>query len=699
MSVPLQYDISIIGDDRLKRVMRSVEQEAARSSKRADSSFSKIGTSRAALVDKEQRARASAEAALQRQRSSALTREYNERLRAERRAQAEKERGIKRAEQLEQRANERAAKARQQMYSRLGGSTAASVKAGAGKVIGLAGTALAFGGGILGGIGAAGAVQNRIDAHASAAALANQAVGNPGETRSREQIKADIMAQSASIDRRTGAGEGNVVEGVRRFTAISGNLAGGQKLAEFITQLSDAVDAGIGDLGEAAGRIDQALQLNGVDDANERLRQTKDILATIAQQSKIGSVEMSDYAQHISQITSAAGRFGGASAESLIKFMSAVGQLSAGSGGDAAEAATAVARLPDDIIKHLGVLEKNGISAKDIYTDPEKKTTLKAAPELMMAILKRTGGNLEKVSDIFDIRAQRAFEPLRKIFTTAEAKKKGSGENAVNNAIAPYLNASLTPQEIAKGAAFRESSQDRQIARAMGEFNRQIGERLLPVVNEMIPKFTEMIPAIGTVTGALVNFAGWIAENPWQGLGALIGAFIVKDLAGAGIGAMVTSVLRSLMTGGAPIAGQALTALGGAAAGSAVGVGLAAGGAVLGTGLAAYQGYQAFSEVSDAGRVTDASGKTKDGGFLSGLASILSGPARATSREQYEAIHGPQIRAREAAAATGDTAKVDASGASKELERAAARTGDIIADKLGRVAMVSPSRVNPVVAR
>jgi hypothetical protein len=694
VSIPLAYDISIIGDDRLKRVMRSVEQEAARSSKRADASFSKIGTSRGSLVDKEQRARASAEAALQRQRSSALMREYSAKMREERRLQSEKERNIKKAADLEERAAKKASEVRKRAAERMGSRMAGSVYRGTGRLVGIGGTVLAAGGALVGGASAVNAVQNRMDVHAQATALANQAAGNEGEKRSREQIKADVLAQTRGIDRRTGIGEGAAMSGLREFNAISGQLGAAQKILPFIVDLADATDANVGDLGRTGGQVYQAVQLSGESDPSKALEKTKEILIGLTQQTKNGSIEMADFSQHMSQITSAAGRFSG-DAPALIKFMGALAQLAVAGGGDPAEATTAVARVPSDITKHTKDLQALGV---DPFTD-KSHTALKDPSKMLPEILEKTGGNLEKVSGVFDERAIKAFEPLRKTYVTAEKKKKGSGRAAVEKLLEPLTNTTLTEKDITAGARFRQSDEDRKLAMIVGEFNREVGERLIPKVRDLIPVLERAVPALGALTDKVLGVADFFARNPFTGIGAVIATSIAAEVGKAQIAMIIEKAFRTALGGGGGGGGAIPTPGGG---GGPIGK-PGGGGSTLGRlgqalpyiGAAIQGGMSYIESVGDLSTVFN----RKRGDELALL--FGGGIGRASTPEEYDR----QMRVTPAPGALGNftkqvpqPVKVDASEAQKQLAESARDFGKTAAEEMRKHLPGAP-RTTPLVGR
>jgi hypothetical protein len=80
------------------------------------------------------------------------------------------------------------------------------------------------------------------------------------------------------------------------------------------------------------------------------------------------------------------------------------------------------------------------------------------------------------------------------------------------------------------------SDPDMQFKEALKEFNAAIGERLLPALTKAIPQFERLIPVLSELAEKAAGAAGWLAENPFKGIGAIIAAKVVMDLAAAKIG-------------------------------------------------------------------------------------------------------------------------------------------------------------------
>jgi hypothetical protein len=623
---------------------------------------------------------------------------YRARIAGERQVAREREREQQRAYNRDIADARRVADARRATVRNVARGTATTITRGIGNAVGFLGRGAAIAGGLLGGFAVGNAVQSRIGSRAAAAGLANQAYGNPGETRSREQIAGDVERLVAALDSKTGIGEEQAVGGLRSFSAISGELGAAEKLLPFMVNLSDLADARIEDVGGAAGQVYKAVAKPGVSQ-EDALAQTKEILASLTQQTKIGSIELSDYAAHMIEITQAASKFTGKKSD-LISFMSALAELN---GYDAAEATTAIARIPDDLINHADEAKKI-LGGNGIFTDATNRH-VRSPMELLPEFLEATQGDLTKTGKVFDVRSRKAFDPLQQTFVAAEEKKKGSGKAAVAEQLRPFLEANLPESEINKSAAFRQSQEDRQIARVMGDFNRAVGNELIPVITNLIPKAAELIPQFAKIAEGGAKLAGWFVENPFKGLGALVAVNVAADLASAGISSIVSSAMTRIMAsvvipgvmGAIPVA-TSLIGAGANAAGGALGLGAAgtaalgvAGAGVLAAGAlyAAYDQNERTKKVTGGMGITDIIGDMWDQGTFDPFAVVekhqneqAKQEYKDSGREGNAQRQADAAAAQEAAARSQQDAAAQHSTAAAELSKSALALNDA-AGKMG----------------
>ena len=143
---------------------------------------------------------------------------------------------------------------------------------------------------------------------------------------------------------------------------------------------------------------------------------------------------------------------------------------------------------------------------------------------------------------------------------------KGGGRAAVESLIAGASGATLAPGERDASLATEMNTESRKLAVAMAELNAEV---------------EKLVPQLAKLAKAMTEITSFVAKNPFTSLGLLVTGSIVKEIAGAGLGAAVRAALTGAMRG-VPGTGAAIGAApGGAAAGVAqiAGAGLAGFGA------------------------------------------------------------------------------------------------------------------------
>jgi hypothetical protein len=426
-----------------------------------------------------------------------------------------------------------------------------------------------------GGFAIAGAIGQEKGLRASAAALANQARGTAGgQGKSFDQLQREAMDAARTEGIKSGQGPEAVIGAMRQFQAISGRFDIAQKYIGYMTEISDATDAGLGDVGRTAGQIFQSIAKGGMD-AEEAMQATMDVMDAMAGQSKIGSIEMNDLAQNMGALMSATDSFGGEIGDLAAK-LGAMSQVAvAGGAKSPAEAFTSIMRFADDLTQRgaveRGAFAKAGVDVfkTQMIGGKEVRTELKDPLELIKSIMLGTGGDLAKVQSMFGIRSAKVVKPFAKMYREAGGGEEGVA--AIERKYKEFMDVTLTAPQRKEAATNRRRQADRQLDRARAEFNDAIGKELLPVLTQLIPRFTELIPALTKAISGLVKFASWFDKE--IGIGVVIAAALTKDIAAAGIG----SAVRNALVGGAGGVGG-----GGGAGGVGGGGGLALTAAILG---------------------------------------------------------------------------------------------------------------------
>jgi hypothetical protein len=560
----LSYDIRVVGLQAVHRALRSVERRVAALNRRqarglggpgVRGSGRRGGGSMAAEVAAQRRVGqqlVAAERRTQAQLRQVQQRGNRQRIADARRAARQEARV--RAKEARRGARRGGGALRGRTMGRVGQSMRSSLRG-----VGTMGAGLLA---IGGGFALSGAISAEKQLQATAAALANQARGTAGGGgKSFTQLKGEALKAARTEGLKSGQGPEAVIGGMRQFQAITGRFDIGAKMAGYMTELADATDAGLGDVGRTAGQIFQSIAKGGMD-ANKAMDATIKIMDAMAAQTKIGSIEMQDLAQEMGKLMSATDNFGGDISE-LAAQMGAIGQTAiAGGASSPAEAMTALMNFSADLIQRGAaspVYKKLGVDVfnRETITGGKTRFSLKAPTEIIKQIVGATRGDIATVQSMFGKRGMKAVAPYAKIYREAELAKPGTGMKAIEDQFNMFLGLSKTFREQRpEMAANRRKQADRQFDMAMQKFNDAIGQELLPVITKLIPKFVELIPLLTQGAEALGRFIGWFAENPIKGIGTIIGLAAAKQIAIS----LAADKLKSLLTPGGGVPGAVVPA-------------------------------------------------------------------------------------------------------------------------------------------
>ncbi len=522
----LSYEIS--ADDRnLRRVLKGVEGEAKASSRRmaretggrASDAHIRAREVELKRIEREERRAADRTAKYW---GDAHRKAADHRIREGQRAERAVEREQRRAARV---ANRERAERISSIRGRVGGALGAAGGA-LGTVARMGGAAI----GLAGGFAAAGALDEQIQVRRKASQLANQA-GKPG-------LKGTLAEEARGVRGFTGM---EALGGMEAFVTKTGNLDAARQALGPLAQLSLATGASLEDLGQTAGQVFNVLK-GQISDPVQLMAELQTVMGTLAQQGSLGAVEIRDLAQEFGKLGAASRGFEGG-APALLRSMGAFAQIATEKGGasSSADAATAVGRLATDIVTKKDKFAALGVGIQS-KTD---KTKLRAPEEIMLDVLSKTGGDIMKTSGLFGLESKKVFNGMAATFSEAEAKKKGSGRAAAKAEFERFAGAKSSAASIADRAESRLSDPDMQLQEATKAFNLAIGTQLLPVVTQVIPKFTQLVPTIARAVESLAKFAGFVMENPFQGIGAVVGAKIAADIGGS---MLKESIEKSLTT-------------------------------------------------------------------------------------------------------------------------------------------------------
>lgn len=542
----LSYDVSVLGASSVRKALTGWERDFDTHNKRIGAKAR--GRARGPVVGADGVTEETREARLlalrNRYHNAAVA--YHKKLETTR--HRDKLRNIEREKQAEinaaKQANARRAAAGRAMRGAVGGAAIQSVGS-----IGRGALAL----GAMGSTAIiASGVAKQLNVSKAATGLANKAFGTPGETRSREQIQTDILSQSKQIGDITGDRAG-VIEALDRFVAISGNLAGGQRLAGFMANISDATGANMADVGQTGGQILQnimatrGVSASDTEGMNQALRDTQSIMLAMAGQAKVGSIEFSDLATQMGKVMSSTARFGG-EVDDLANQMGAIAQLAiAGGASSPEEAMTSIMRFSDDLIQNAKRFDRLAAQSgiKGGFFADNGKTKLRDPTAIMMDIMNATKGDLTKVKKVFGIRAMKAVEPFQQSYVAARERgmthEQAIGQ--VQTTIDRFKGAKMTMGEVSTSAAFARKQTGRSFQAEWERLTQQVGEDLTPALRDLLPSLRELSGSLRDGVPYVKWFFEQLAANPLGTIGKVLAAKVAMDVGRAAIGQAISSAI------------------------------------------------------------------------------------------------------------------------------------------------------------
>ncbi len=589
----LEYQIAV-DDSQMKRSLRGIEGEVKASSRRTARDTSGIASGRnndahvrartREIIRVEQAERRAAERSTK-YWQDAHRKTADHRIREEARAERAREREVRRTNRV-------ALRERAELGQRVRGGVS-SVTRGVGGALGTVARVGGMAVGLAGGFAAAGALDEQMEIRRRASQLSISA-GKPGE-------RGALIEESQMVRGFTGS---ETLSSMQGFVEKTGNLGAARAMIQDMGRLALATSTDFGEMGMAAGQAFNVIR-DTITDPKEQMKALNEVMRNLAAGGNMGAVEIKDMVTELGGLGAATRKFEGGPVE-LIKSAAAMAQaaIARGGAGTAPETTTAVTRFAQDIVQNQKQFKAAGV---DVFQPGSGNTKLKGMEEIAVNVLEKTGGDLTKIGAMFGVFGERALAGVSPLFVDAEKRQKGSGRAAVLAEFKKFTGATLTDAQIEANVGTRLSDPDLQVKEAVKEFNLQVGTQLVPVLTQMIPKFAQLIPTIAKVTESLGSFAGFVMDNPFTGIGAIVGAKIAADIGG---GMIRDSIEKSLTTaiatsGGLKVAG---------------GVSIVAASALLVA--------QQYSELS-----TQTEGF---GGIMAGIGSLLNGGSFAEGVSQYQ---------------------------------------------------------------
>ena len=371
-----------------------------------------------------------------------------------------------------------------------------------------------------------------------------------------------LVGQARSVGASTALDPTKILEGIQSYVSFTGDLSSASATMMDMAVLASATGSDFGKLSAAAGSLNGKLKAAGGQfaDTAARTKAVNEIMPILAAQGKEGAVELKDQIAGLGTIGGLSGLLTGHDRKSAITQLGALTQVSlqAGTAGNAAEAFTSSRAFMMTFEKQARQKEMNKLGVKTHDKDGNRL----ALDDQMVELMRATGGDANKMNKaVMDVRAKSVMYAAKSAYDQAGGGDAGLA--AVKAQYAPFMKANMTAAEIqeAHNARMETAGARAEIAQQkVDKITADGAERVMASLKKHMAANGEAIA--GAVDKGAV-LAGWMADNPFQGMGVIVGAYIVKELAGAGLGAAVKALstpTTAAITGGA-VAGLAIGGL------------------------------------------------------------------------------------------------------------------------------------------
>lgn len=434
--------------------------------------------------------------------------------RAEERAAREKARAAERAMANHARSNRESErdKADQNAAMMVGGKSflMGGARAGA-RVIGAAGRfaagvagGLARGAGVNTDIGSIVAKNFELEAQATDLSNAGYMAGDP-----RNGMRVDpnaLMAQTLSVGKATGTDANDVMEGLQKFVAKTGDLRTARDVIGDMAVLARTTGANMEDVADAAGDVASALP-----DTADKGARVKDVMSVIAAQGKVGAVEIKQLATQMTKIAAASGQFEGDAGQNMIAFGAMAQMARSGKGGaaSASQAANTVGAFTSTFAKgaRVDAFNKFGVNIAGEggkIRDP-KAIILDALAAANSSKFGGPGKANVNMGEMFkDANARKAVMGFENIY-----KEAGGGDAGLAAVSAEFDR--LVQSTIAEREARDSFAAAMNTSKAKAEsFNQSMREVVLNVQQELTPALIALTPYIIAAAQALADAVSWI---------------------------------------------------------------------------------------------------------------------------------------------------------------------------------------------
>jgi hypothetical protein len=386
--------------------------------------------------------------------------------------------------------------------------------------------------------------------------------------------------RQTAIAHRVGAED--ITSGLEAFVRKTGDLSAGIKNMEVWATVAKATGSTFEDISDSAADMYKKFDVRTPE-------QMAEAFTTLLYQGKKGAFELRDMAQYLPEIGAAAARAGLRGTRGVAE-LGGIAQMAIESSGSGAEASTAIMRMFDTLIENAKDLQSGrmfGGRKVKVFEGGDPRKGLRPIMELLPELLAATRADKIKFNKLFNVRARKAVsEPFRIGSEAYQAARAGGATpkqaekamaDAIRAAYADAMSGGGSYAEVQKEAKIAEGTAASELTMLKERFFENVETSLLPALTKLAPKVEGLVEPFGNLVLKLTEAIEWFAENPFAGIGALMAAAAVKEVAGAAIGAQISKLITSIIVRSAP-ASMAIPGVGGTAGAA----GTAAGGAGAG---------------------------------------------------------------------------------------------------------------------
>ncbi|HEY1695829.1 MAG TPA: hypothetical protein VGG39_26860 [Polyangiaceae bacterium] len=439
------------------------------------------------------------------------------------------------------------ARARQKIARATNSGMGRGISRGA-RYAGMAAGAMAIGGGFA----LADAVSQQLAAERSAALLVN--LVTTGGTAPAGANVASILARASEVSVASGMSKESLIGGTLEYSrkAKGGDFKGAMANMGFFAKLSRVTGTDINEIAGAAGTLQSQNQDLGSIDMQQ-------MLLDVYAQGKAGSLSMGDVAKQMGTLASTRSSYAGKAADNQRKLL-ALGQLAAPE-GSVEEAGTYIKDLTSEAGAHRkSTRGVRGLESMGVKFD--KYGRMESPEQMVTSVFKGTGGDITEIEKIFGKRGTALFRALQPSYTAAGGGDAGLA--AVQKQMATVTGATMTTGSLDKQNAEVMGTNAEKIDAAFNKLRDTLGDKLEPALEKIANKAPELAETLGKVADAGADLLGWLVDNKWEGLAALVGGAIVKEIATAQIGATIGKAIETgaatKLSGGLAVGSAAITA-------------------------------------------------------------------------------------------------------------------------------------------